>query len=195
MRPVIRPRRFGDSDDPSGTLAGSLLVAHPALKDENFRRTVILLTAHGPKDGCMGVILNRPLGKRLRDADPATALGPLGPIPLYAGGPVEPERAIFVGWRWDTSHQHFQIHFGMERDAVETMRDDEAARLRVFIGYAGWSPGQLEGELATPTWIVSKIDPELLDKLDGTALWRALVRKNAPALTLAADAPDHPDRN
>ena len=74
----------------SGRLAGQLLLAHPALRDPNFRRTVILLSAHDA-DGAMGVVLNRALDRQLGELNPSFALGPLAGVPVYAGGPVEPE--------------------------------------------------------------------------------------------------------
>ena len=196
MRRDIRPGRFGEKPESPDSLAGSLLLAHPALTDAHFRRSVILLAANNAKDGSMGVILNRPLKKTLMQADTALATSAIGPVPLYEGGPVERERAIFAGWNWDDTHRSFRIHFGIEREAAENLRRESPdAALRIFVGYAGWTPGQLEGELTSPTWIVSKIEPALLDSLDGTALWRALVKKAAPDLALAADAPDAPEFN
>jgi len=70
------------------TLAGALLLAHPSLKDSNFRRTVILMSSHNA-DGAMGVVLNRPLGKRLGGLQSDFAIGPLASVPLCNGGPAE----------------------------------------------------------------------------------------------------------
>jgi len=77
------------------SLAGQLLLAHPALRDPNFRRTVILLSAHGD-EGAMGVVLNRRLDKQLGELNSEFALGPLAGVPVYAGGPVDPQQLIIV---------------------------------------------------------------------------------------------------
>lgn len=189
------PSRLPESAD-AGTLAGSLLIAHPRLSDPNFRRTVVLLAAHSPKIGAMGVILNRPVGKTLGQADIAFAAMPGGDFPLYAGGPVDITKAIFAGWVWDAAAGHLQLHFGLDREAAAALHHDQpGAKLRAFVGHAAWTPGQLENELASPTWIVAKIDPALLDTLDGQDLWRTLIKKVAPGLTLLAEAPETPEKN
>ena len=78
------------------SLAGSLLLAHPALRDPNFRRSVILMSTHSA-DGAMGVVLNRPLGKRLGELNGEFALSPLAGVPLFGGGPVEPGQLLLAG--------------------------------------------------------------------------------------------------
>jgi len=96
-------------------LAGQLLLAHPALRDPNFKRTVILLSAHDG-DGAMGVVLNRPLDKQLGEVNSVFAFGLLAGVPVYAGGPVEPEQLIIVSWQWLETDHAFQLHFGIEPD-------------------------------------------------------------------------------
>lgn len=181
---------------PPASLAGSLLLAHPTLRDPHFSRTVLLIAAHTRSTGAIGVILNRPQNHALQDTVAALESSPLGPLPMYQGGPVEPTNLLFAGWSRDRHNRRFQLHFGLEREAAETLRQTSPdASLRAFAGHAGWSAGQLEQELAASTWIVCRIDPDKLLTLDGRALWRALVHQAAPGLALLADSPDHPDRN
>ena len=80
------------------TLAGSLLVSHPQLRDDHFRETVILLHSHDAKDGALGVIINRPLGRELGQIDAAVNLASLEGVPLFEGGPVATDRLAFGGW-------------------------------------------------------------------------------------------------
>ena len=98
--------RHGTSGNPE-SLAGSLLVAHPSLRDPNFRRTVILMTTHG-EDGAMGVVLNRPLLKRLGQLGGDFALGELSDVPIFSGGPVQTEQLIIAAWKAHASG--FQLH-------------------------------------------------------------------------------------
>jgi len=77
------------------TLAGSLLVSHPQLRDDHFRETVVLLHSHDAKDGALGVIINRPLGRELGQIDAAVNLAPLEGVPLFEGGPVATDRLAF----------------------------------------------------------------------------------------------------
>src|SRR5258708_38925286 len=95
------------------TLAGQLLLAHPGLRDSNFKRTVILLSTHSA-EGAMGVVLNRPLDKQLGELNAEFALGPLAGVPLYYGGPVEPGQLIIVTWHAIAGDRGLPPPFGVE---------------------------------------------------------------------------------
>src|SRR6185436_7404867 len=127
-------------------LAGSLLLAHPALSDPNFRRTVVLLSAHDG-GGAMGVVLNRPLTRRLGSLGGDFALGPLAGVPLFAGGPVATERLVLCAWHPQPERSALQIVFGLDPEKAAELHDRPGVVLRGFLGHAGWSRGQLEGEL------------------------------------------------
>lgn len=178
------------------SLAGMLLLSHPVLRDEHFKKTAVLLAAHSAKDGAMGVILNRPLGKTLGELDSSFAHSPLAGIAIYEGGPVETERVIFAAWHWEAAQRRLQLHFGIETEFAEKMiRDTPGIRLRGFLGYAGWSKNQLEGELKANAWAVAKIDAASFDTLDGVDLWRALIARTSPELRLLSESPDAPEKN
>src|SRR6185369_14655942 len=95
------------------TMAGSLLLAHPALRDPNFRRCVVLMSAHSA-EGAMGVVLNRPLGKRLGQLSGDFALGGLAGVELFNGGPVQNEQLVLAAWQLRADG--FRLHFGIEPD-------------------------------------------------------------------------------
>ncbi|SDS65223.1 YqgE/AlgH family protein [Opitutus sp. GAS368] len=176
------------------SLAGQLLLAHPALRDPNFKRTVILLSAHSG-DGSMGVVLNRPLDKQLGEVNAGFAFGPLAGVPVYAGGPVEPGQLVIVSWQWLEADHAFQLHFGLEPDKALELVGSPGVTLRAFLGYAGWSKGQLENELKHDTWLVSAVEGEMLGQSDGVALWRQILGSIDPELKLMADEPDDPSVN
>ena len=94
-------------------LAGSLLLAHPAMRDPNFRRAVVLMSAHNDQ-GAMGVVLNRPLDKDLGALNGAFALGPLAGVPVFQGGPVQTEQLILVAWQ--PQPDGIRFFFGIEPD-------------------------------------------------------------------------------
>lgn len=180
----------------SGSLAGMLLLATPTLREPNFRRAIVLLAAHTPQDGAMGVIINRPLGKTLADLAPGAEHGPLGAIPLYDGGPVEKDRVIFASWHWEVAHRRLRMHFGIEKEfAEQSLIENPNLRIRGFLGYSGWEKAQLEGELNAQTWAVSKVDAHMLETLDGPAFWRAMIGKASPEMRLLAESPDEPECN
>ncbi len=176
----------------SESLAGSLLLAHPILRDPNFRRTAILMSTHGP-EGAMGVVLNRPLGKRLGELKGDFALGPLASIPIFTGGPVQTEQLILAAWQ--AREDAFQLHFGIDPEKAAQMLADESTRLRAYLGYSGWSAGQLENELQCGTWIVANPPADLFERPMQDALWRSLLADEGDEWRLMVDEPEDPGKN
>ncbi len=178
------------------SMAGSLLLAHPSLRDPNFRRAVVLLSAHDD-EGAMGVVLNRPTGETLSDLDDAFAGGALATVPIFAGGPVQTDRVIICGIAMHADGEGLRLHFGLEPDAAIALQAEQGntLQLRAFVGYAGWGAGQLENELAHDTWAVSAIPADLLDQLADETLWRIVLAQVSPEWKLLADEPEDPELN
>jgi putative transcriptional regulator len=175
------------------SLRGQLLVAGPSLVDPNFHRTVVLVGEHG-EEGAMGVVLNRPSGVTVGEAVP-----PLVDLvdeggPVYVGGPVQPEAIVVLGEFEEPERASVlivgAIGFlpGEIDDAAEL---GPLARSRVFAGYAGWGPGQLEAELAESSWIVEPAVPDDVFVTDPADLWSGVLRrKGGPYAVLALMPPD-----
>lgn len=178
------------------SLAGSLLLAHPALKDPNFKRAVVLLSAHDA-DGAMGVVLNRPTGDTLAELDDAFAGGPLATVPVYAGGPVQTDRLLICAVSFHENGEGVRLHFGLEPAAAQALlaTEGDGVEMRAFVGYAGWSAGQLENELEHDTWAVSAIPADLMGYAQDDTLWRRVIATVSPEWRLLADEPDDPSRN
>lgn len=174
------------------TLAGSLLLAHPSMRDPNFRRSVVLMSAHNA-EGAMGVVLNRPLGKRLGEMSGDFALGPLGKVPLFNGGPVQTEQLVLAAWQ--TRDDGFRLHFGVEPDKAIQLLEEEGTHVRGFLGYSGWSAGQLENEMKQRTWIVADVPEDLLTHTQDDSLWRTVLGREGAEWRLLADEPEHPEQN
>ena len=174
------------------TLAGSLLLAHPAMKDPNFRHCVVLMSAHNA-EGAMGVVLNRPMGKRLGQLSGDFALGPLASVPLYNGGPVQNEQLVLAAWQ--VRDDGFRLHFGIEPDKALQLLAEEGTHVRGFLGYSGWSAGQLENEMRHKTWIVADVPEDLLTQSQDDSLWRTVLGREGLEWRLLAGEPDHPEEN
>jgi len=175
------------------TLAGRLLVSHPQLRGDHFRETVVLLHSHSAAEGALGFILNRPLGRELGQVGSAATLAPLDGIPLFEGGPVSTDRLAFGGWFFPATGEA-EVRFGLgQEDAIELIKDPRF-RLCAFIGYAGWSPGQLENELKMNAWVVCPFDALCADH-EGVECWKKLLERHRPDLRLEADSPDDPGLN
>ncbi len=176
--------RLKEQDDPF--LTGSLLVAHPGLNDPNFARTVILLSAHDPDEGALGVILNRPTGRTLGQLFPGhEALTGLETIEIFAGGPVQNENLILAGWRWNQSDHLFRMHFGIDHTHLgQLLASGEVKSARGFLGYAGWTSGQLEAELKMKSWLTHPITQEAFNHQDSDEFWREMVGRSSEVSSL-----------
>ncbi|MDR1497373.1 MAG: YqgE/AlgH family protein [Puniceicoccales bacterium] len=170
-------------------LAGKLLVSHPALRHDAFRRTVIFLSAQS-QGGPTGIVLNRPTGKTLGSYAPAFSDGPLNTIPLYTGGPVSPGTLLFCAWG-RLPNGGFQIKIGLSKEqSLHLLSENNTTmQLRCFRGHASWSPGQLENELQNNAWVVTRMDSNLLLTTEGDNLWNELLAQHHPFLRLLASAP------
>jgi len=176
------------------SMAGSLLLAHPGMRDPNFRRTVVLLSAHG-EDGALGLVLNRPTGKRLGELNAEFAASQLAVVPVYQGGPVQTEQLILAAWQADPLGEGFKLHFGIDVHKAEALLNEAGVRLRAFLGYSGWMKGQLENELRQNTWVVTPVNTGLVERQEGPELWRTILGGLSPEWKLMAGEPDDPGMN
>lgn len=174
------------------TLAGSLLLAHPAMRDPNFRRSVVLMSAHN-EEGAMGVVLNRPMNKRLGELSGDFALGPLATVPLFNGGPVQNDQLVLAAWQ--VRSDGFRLHFGIEPDKALQLLAEEGTHVRGFLGYSGWSAGQLENEMRLHTWIVTDVPEDLLTQAQDDTLWRTVLGREGAEWRLLAGEPERPENN
>jgi putative transcriptional regulator len=174
------------------TLAGTLLLAHPVMRDPNFRRSVVLMSVH-TAEGAMGVVLNRPVGQRLGELNGDFALGPLASVPLFKGGPVHPEQLIIAAWQ--SRPDGFRLHFGIEPDKAVQLMDEEGTHVRAFLGYSGWSAGQLENEMERQTWVVASVPEDLLAQPQDDLLWKTVLSREGAEWRLFADEPEDTAQN
>ncbi len=167
-------------NDPRSSLAGQILVASRNLVDPNFFRTVLLILEHGT--GALGVVLNRPTAVSIADVVPDWLPLSAQPAVVFQGGPVERTAAIALArpvTRVDPDRAWFTQVIdqpGRELGLVNlSAPPSELAGiirdLRIFSGYAGWNPGQLEGEIQGGGWLV--LDHDAFDPLtsDPATLW------------------------
>ena len=184
-----------ESRSSSISLAGSLLIAHPNLRDPNFAKTVLFLSAHSVADGAFGLALNRPSGRTVAEFLPDRELGGLAGVPVFLGGPVSTDQLIFASFQWHPQTQRMECRHHLVIDEAEQALADETVTVRAFVGYAGWSKGQLEAELAQRSWLVQKAGREMLSLERCPTLWREITSTFGPWFQLVAEAPDEPGKN
>ena len=183
-------------------MTGRLLVATPKLDDPNFARSVVLLLDHDD-DGALGVIISRPTTVPVAEVLPGWSSLVTGPDVLFSGGPVATDSALGVavldgsdeedapvGWR--------PLYPGaglVDLDAPPELLAGVLTGMRVFAGYAGWGPGQLENEIAEGAWYVVPAETgDLLDP-DAEGLWRRVLRRQPGELAFVATCPLDPSQN
>jgi putative transcriptional regulator len=168
------------------TLTGQLLIASPDIGDPRFARTVIFLVRHN-REGAFGIVINRPVEvrsfKSLLEAVGQDTSGVEGSVRVFAGGPVETEIGFVLHSadykRPETVEVDGRVALTSSPEILRDMGQGRGPKKSlVAFGYAGWGPGQLEGELARRDWFTAPADPALIFDEDRDRVWdRAKARR------------------
>jgi putative transcriptional regulator len=177
---------------------GKLLVAMPILDDPAFARSVVLLIDHD-EDGALGVVINR--ASDVPAGDAAENLIDLISAPgvLFGGGPVEPDALVAIGHaqegaaRSETTFVEGLRLVDLDQDPV--LAGVELTQVRLFAGYAGWAPGQLEHELWHGAWAVVDSEPSDVFTPHPETLWRDVLARQRGRLRLLAAFPEDASLN
>ena len=178
------------------SLQGQLLVAGPGLVDPNFWRTVVLVGEHSD-EGALGVVLNRASETTVEEAVPELALLAEEMGAVHLGGPVQPSAIVVLADFVDPDEARSLVldSIGFLPSEIDPAVLGELRRARVFAGYAGWGPGQLEGELDEGSWIVEPALAEDIFTVDPEGLWSSVLRRKGGPFSLLASMPPDPNRN
>jgi putative transcriptional regulator len=185
------------------SLTGRLLVALPALEDPNFERAVVFILDHD-EDGALGVVLNRasdvPLAEALTDWTSLAAV----PEVVFGGGPVEPTAVVALGQEASdvAVPEGREVHGGEDGLGPVRLVDvsagppvGELVEVRIFAGYAGWAPGQLEDEIAQGAWVSVPALAEDVFTAAPDELWSRVLARQPGRLRLLAGFPEDPSVN
>lgn len=187
---------FSNSNKPE---TGTVLISEPFLADDYFSRSVIYLCEHN-KDGSFGFVLNKYIEKDLNELIPNVGADR---IKVSIGGPVDNSNLFYLHTLGERVPDSIQIHesvsVGGKFDRLNSLLKEEpkaAEQVRFFIGYAGWSPGQLESEIAENSWLVLKNIPiEYLFNTKNTELWTNIMEKLGGKFKLMSKFPINPSDN
>ncbi|MDU0312524.1 YqgE/AlgH family protein [Phycicoccus sp. M110.8] len=180
-------------------LSGSLLLATPQIEEGVFRRSVVLLLHHDA-EGAQGVVLNRPLDARVDAVLPEWQDHVTAPRVLFEGGPVGLDSALgLVTAPGDVEPMGVKRLFGgvglVDLDTPPELVMPEVAGMRIFAGYAGWSPGQLEDEVDSGSWYVVEAEGRDAFDDDPQSLWVRVLRRQRDHLAFVATFPVDPEMN
>src|SRR4030095_6941334 len=177
---------------------GILLIADPFLKDPNFLRTVVFLCEH-KEEGSFGFVLNRQFENTLDELIPELEGHKL---PVYYGGPVQPDTIHFL-------HQYPNeipggqqvlngVYWGGDFDAVVSLIQNDkvdADEIRFFIGYSGWSDGQLTTEMNEKTWLTVKATRKLVFQRNYEDTWKDSLKQLGGDYEMMVNFPIDPQLN
>jgi putative transcriptional regulator len=177
---------------------GRILISEPFLPDTFFNRSVVYLTDHNPK-GSVGFILNKKLEIKLSDA--VTGFEGWDEY-LNMGGPVSPDTLHYLH---DLGHivpgsikVEGNIYWGGDIDSIRNLirtGSVKPGQIRFFLGYSGWTAGQLERELKENSWVTAKVNPEAIMQSRETDSWKRVLRSLKNKYRVWADFPESPDMN
>jgi putative transcriptional regulator len=173
---------------------GQLLVAHPNMLDPNFRRSVLFISSHEANEGAIGVIINRPLDKQVSDLLAEPAPGALAGVPVFLGGPVAANQLMFAAFDWE-GRDSLSLNQNVDVEEAHELAERNHDAVRAFVGYAGWTAGQLETELRQHAWVLRKPSREALNPERLPRLWFEIMRSLGPWFKMLAAAPDDPSLN
>jgi putative transcriptional regulator len=209
MREQDRNLEDSGSTEETGFLAGNFLVSEISLADPNFRQTVVLMISHD-SNGAFGLVVNRPspfmLGDVVEGLDESAARG----IPVFIGGPVQQEilfllHASFPG-QAENDDAARPVEGVISEPAtvalIEYLKTDWAGlppedrpAVRVYAGYSGWGPGQLEGELKSEAWVILKAAKELIFREDAAGAWEEAFARKGPLYQIILQTGFKPSMN
>ncbi len=178
------------------SLRGRLLISSGGLFDPNFRHTVVLVGEHN-EDGALGVVLNRALDVTVESTLPALGdLVPTGEL-LFQGGPVQPANPVLLAQLTDPELADIHV-FGSVGFLVGELSEDIQPRIlkaRVFAGYSGWGPGQLEAEMAADSWIIEPAREVDVFTDAPNLLWSRVLERKGPEYRRLSRMPYDPSMN
>jgi len=174
-------------------LKGQLLLDSGQLRGSFFQRTVVLICQHDP-EGAFGLVLNRSAGTNAGEMIVADLPEPLRASPLFLGGPVQPAALSFLmsdSFIPDANVMP-NLNLGHSLDALIELGESfsPTQRVKMFAGYAGWSPGQLEDELKRDAWLTHPASLDLIFDTSPERLWQKILRQKGWQYRLLAQMPE-----
>ena len=177
---------------------GKILISEPFLPDTFFNRTIVYLTDHSD-EGSVGFIINKRLDIKVCDAIEGFDSWQ---DYLSMGGPVGPDTLHYIHTLGEhipnSVHIDKNIFWGGDIETLKTLislKRISETQIRFFLGYSGWSPGQLERELKENSWVIARIRPDMIMTRRGNDTWKQVLRSLKSKYRLWADFPESPDMN
>jgi len=180
------------------SLKGQLLLDNGRLQGSFFHRTVILICQHD-SEGALGLVLNKATGNQVGEALVAKLPDTLKTQPLFLGGPVQPQALSFLHSDSFIPDANVMPNLSLDHslDSLVELGDSYSPtrQLKVFAGYAGWSPGQLDDEMKRGSWLTHPATLNLVFASEPAKLWHNILRDKGWQYRLMAEGPEDPSWN
>lgn len=181
------------------SLQGHFLVDSGDLTGSFFARSAVLICQHNA-EGAFGLVLNRSMDRTIGDVVPTALPEALSAAPLFVGGPVQPSALSYLHTDAFLPEANVMANLtvGHELDQLVEIAEaaGETSRIKVFAGYSGWSPGQLEGEMKRHAWLTFPASLDLIFDTPPEQLWVAILRRiGGWKNILLSTMPEDPSRN
>lgn len=179
--------------------SGRVLLAEPFMLDQHFKRSAVLLCEHSKEDGSIGFILNRPMEVSV---DGLVQDFPEFDAPVYYGGPVNHNTLHYLhnlGEMLDDSVKVGRgVYWGGDFEKLKVLISTELVKpenIRFYLGYSGWSAGQLEEEMRLGSWMLADLFANYVFKSEADRLWQRVMQNKGERYTVLAQIPEIPSWN
>lgn len=176
---------------------GRILISEPLLNDSYFKRSVVLLTEHS-ENGSVGFVLNKPIDLTIQDVIKDF---PEFDTKLYVGGPVGKDTVHYIHTLGellpDSVHVKDNIYWGGDFERLKELISEgmvQPSQIRFFLGYSGWSPKQLEGEIENNAWLISEVDGNWIMSPDKD-MWKEVLNSMGNHYKIWTNCPENPALN
>lgn len=180
------------------SLKGQLLLDNGKLQGSYFHRTVLLICQHDP-EGAFGLVLNRTTENNVGEALVADLPAVLKQQPLFLGGPVQPQALSYLHTDLFLPNANVMTNLSLGNsldDLLELGQSfSQSQQVKIFAGYSGWSPGQLDAEMKRGTWLTHPASLDLVFSREPEKLWPSILTEKGWQYRLLADGPDDPSWN
>ncbi len=176
---------------------GRILISEPLLNDSYFKRSVVLLTEHS-ENGSVGFVLNKPIDLTIQDVIKDF---PQFDTKLYVGGPVGKDTVHYIHTLGEllpeSVHVKDNIYWGGDFNRLKELISEgmvQPSQIRFFLGYSGWSPKQLEGEIENNAWLISEVDGNWIMSPDKD-MWKEVLNSMGNHYKIWTNCPENPALN
>ena len=174
--------------------SGKILLAEPFMLDPNFKRSAVLLCDHSKDDGSVGVILNKPLQTKI---DELIDEFPSFDSEVFFGGPVQMDTVHYLHNVGDLLEESIEVcrgvFWGGDFEKLKFLVAQELIKphqIRFFVGYSGWSEGQLTDELNYGSWVLANMDANYVFKSEPETLWQSIMENKGSTYSVIAQMPE-----